>query len=83
MALATTMPGHRITFKDGVVEQSNFHQLAMPRIPDMPRVFTVSIVPSGERPTGMASWLLPLPALANAVARLTGQRQRELPFRFA
>ncbi|MFO1225590.1 molybdopterin cofactor-binding domain-containing protein [Roseateles sp.] len=85
MALATTMPGHRITFKDGVVEQSNFHQLAMPRIPDMPRVFTVSIVPSGERPTGMGEPGLPplAPALANAVARLTGQRQRELPFRFA
>ena len=85
MALGTTMPTHRITFKDGVVEQANFQDMAMPRMPDAPAVMTVSIVPSNDPPKGMGEPGLPAlaPALANAVARLTGQRQRELPFRFA
>lgn len=85
MALATTLPTHRITFKDGVVEQGNFYDVAMPRMPDAPKVMTVSIVPSMDPPKGMGEPGLPAlaPALANAVARLTGQRQRELPFRFA
>ncbi|MCE4539506.1 molybdopterin-dependent oxidoreductase [Pelomonas sp. P7] len=85
MALATTMPTHRITFKDGVVEQGNFQDMAMPRMPDAPQVMTVSIVPSNDPPKGMGEPGLPplAPALANAVARLTGQRQRELPFKFA
>lgn len=85
MALGTTMPTHRVTFKDGVVEQNNFYDMAMPRITDAPAVMTVSIVPSSEAPKGMGEPGLPplAPALANAVARLTGQRQRELPFRFA
>lgn len=85
MALATTMPTHRITFKDGVVEQNNFYDMAMPRITDAPKVMTVSIVPSNDPPKGMGEPGLPAlaPALANAVARLTGQRQRELPFKFA
>lgn len=85
MALATTMPTHRITLKDGVVEQSNFYDMAMPRIPDAPKVMTVSIVPSNDPPKGMGEPGLPAlaPALANAVARLTGKRQRELPFNLA
>ena len=85
MALATTMPTHRITLKDGVVEQGNYSDVAMPRMPDTPKVMTVSIVPSNDPPKGMGEPGLPAlaPALANAVARLTGQRQRELPFRFA
>jgi isoquinoline 1-oxidoreductase beta subunit len=85
MALATTMPTHRITFKDGAVEQNNFYDMAMPRMPDAPKVMTVSVVPSSDPPKGMGEPGLPplAPALANAVARLTGQRQRELPFRFA
>ena len=85
MALGTTMPTHRVTFKDGAVEQNNFYDMAMPRITDAPRVMTVSIVPSNDPPKGMGEPGLPplAPALANAVARLTGQRQRELPFKFA
>lgn len=85
MALGTTMPTHRVTFKDGAVEQNNFYDMAMPRITDAPAVMTVSIVPSNDPPKGMGEPGLPAlaPALANAVARLTGKRQRELPFSFA
>jgi isoquinoline 1-oxidoreductase beta subunit len=85
MALGTTMPTHRVTFKNGAVEQNNFNDMAMPRMPDAPKVMTVSIVPSSDAPKGMGEPGLPplAPALANAVARLTGKRQRELPFSFA
>ena len=84
MALATTMPGHHITLKDGVVEQNNFHQLPMPRLADAPVVQTF-IVPSSDSPKGMGEPGVPplAPALANAVARLTGKRHRELPFGMA
>lgn len=84
MGLATTMPGHFISLKDGVVEQGNFHQYAVPRITDAP-TFDVHIVPSNDPPKGMGEPGLPplAPALANAVARLTGKRHRELPFAIA
>jgi isoquinoline 1-oxidoreductase beta subunit len=84
MALATTLPGHAITLKDGRVEQGNFHQFTLPRLAQMPKV-AVHIVPSSDVPKGMGEPALPplAPAFANAVARLTGQRQRELPFRWA
>ncbi len=84
MALATTLPQHAITLKDGVVEQGNFHQYAVPRITDVPPV-AVHIVPSNDPPTGIGEPGLPplAPAYANALARLTGKRQRELPFRMA
>jgi isoquinoline 1-oxidoreductase subunit beta len=84
MALATTLPAHQITFKDGVVEQSNFHQYPVPRMADTPKI-AVHIVPSSEPPKGMGEPGLPplAPAFANALARLTGQRQRALPFTMA
>jgi isoquinoline 1-oxidoreductase subunit beta len=84
MALATTMPAHQITFKDGVVEQSNFHQYPLPRMADTPKI-AVHIVPSNDPPKGMGEPGLPplAPAFANALARLTGQRQRTMPFTMA
>jgi isoquinoline 1-oxidoreductase beta subunit len=85
MALATTLPGHRITLADGVVEQGNFHEFIPARITDTPPRIAVHIVPSNDPPKGMGEPAVPplAPALANAVARLTGQRLRELPFRVA
>jgi len=84
MALATTLPGHAITLKDGAVEQGNFDRYTLPRIGQMPKVAT-HIVPSSDPPKGMGEPALPplAPALANALARLTGRRQRELPFSWA
>jgi isoquinoline 1-oxidoreductase beta subunit len=84
MALGTTLPGAAITLKDGVVEQSNFGDYTVARINQMPKI-EVHIVPSVEPPTGMGEPGLPAlaPALANAVAALTGQRLRELPFNLA
>jgi len=71
-----------ITLKDGRVQQSNFDDYRVLRLPDMPRV-EVHIVPSRERPGGVGEPGLPpiAPAVANAVAALTGRRLRELPLR--
>jgi isoquinoline 1-oxidoreductase subunit beta len=81
MALGTTLPGAAITFKDGVVQQQNFSDYTVARMPDMPKI-AVHIVPSSDAPTGMGEPGLPplAPAFANAVAKLTGKRLRKLPF---
>ncbi len=81
MALATTLPGHEITLKDGEVVQGNFDRFVLPRITDMPQV-SVHVVPSTDPPTGMGEPALPplAPAYANALSRLTGRRIRALPF---
>ncbi|PTT36285.1 carbon monoxide dehydrogenase [Acidovorax sp. HMWF018] len=84
MGLGTCLPGAAITLKDGVVEQSNFGDYAVPRITDMPQV-TVHIVPSADPPKGMGEPGLPplAPAFANAIAQITGKTPRELPFKLA
>ena len=84
MGLGTCLPGAAITFKDGVVEQSNFSDYVVARMPDMPRI-AVHIVPSADAPTGMGEPGLPplAPAFANAIAKLTGKTPRELPFKLA
>jgi isoquinoline 1-oxidoreductase beta subunit len=81
MALGTTLPGAAITLKDGVVQQQNFSEYTVARMPDMPQV-SVHIVPSNDPPTGMGEPGLPplAPAFANAIAKLTGKRVRKLPF---
>ncbi|AMO23946.1 xanthine dehydrogenase family protein molybdopterin-binding subunit [Ramlibacter tataouinensis] len=82
MGLSTCLPGNAITLKDGVVEQNNFGEYRVARMPDMPLI-AVHIVPSAEPPTGIGEPGLPplAPAYANAIARLTGKNApRELPF---
>ncbi|OSZ71140.1 xanthine dehydrogenase family protein molybdopterin-binding subunit [Hydrogenophaga sp. IBVHS1] len=82
MGLSMCIPGAAITLKDGVVEQSNFGDFAVPRITDMPAI-AVHIVPSADAPTGVGEPGLPplAPAFANAIAQLTGKPLRELPFK--
>lgn len=74
----------RITLKNGVVEQSNFADYPMLRITEMPEM-SVHVVPSRAAPTGMGEPGTPpiAPAVANAVAALTGKRLRKLPFDLA
>jgi isoquinoline 1-oxidoreductase beta subunit len=73
-----------ITLKDGRVEQSNFHDYRVLRLPDMPRV-DVHIIESGEKMGGIGEpATAPIfPAVANAVYALTKQRLRSLPLRLA
>jgi isoquinoline 1-oxidoreductase beta subunit len=70
-----------ITLKDGVVEQSNFHDYRPLRIDEMPAI-EVHIVPSTERPTGVGEPATPViaPAVANALAAATKKYVRNLPF---
>ncbi|HYQ98780.1 MAG TPA: xanthine dehydrogenase family protein molybdopterin-binding subunit [Casimicrobiaceae bacterium] len=74
----------KITLKDGVVEQSNFHDYRVLRIDEMPAV-EVHIVPSAEKPSGVGEPGVPViaPAVANALAAATGQRLRTLPLKLA
>ncbi len=71
----------RITLKDGRVEQSNFPDYPVLRFNEMPQV-SVHIVPSTAEPTGLGEPGTPpiAPAVANALAHLTGKRLRKLPF---
>ncbi|MFT3931791.1 MAG: xanthine dehydrogenase family protein molybdopterin-binding subunit [Spongiibacteraceae bacterium] len=80
-ALSAALHG-AITLKEGVVEQSNFHDYAPIRINEMPTV-EVHLVSSSEKPTGIGEPGVPplAPALANAIAAATGKRVRNLPIR--
>jgi isoquinoline 1-oxidoreductase beta subunit len=71
-----------ITIRDGRVSESNFHDYAMLRLADMPKVETV-LVPSGgfwggvgEPPSAIVA-----PAVCNAIFAATGQRIRSLPLK--
>ena len=71
-----------ITLKDGVVEQSNFHDYMPLRLAEMPRI-GVYIVRSAEKPTGVGEPSTPViaPAVANAIFAATGKRVRSLPIK--
>jgi isoquinoline 1-oxidoreductase beta subunit len=73
-----------LTFKDGQVQQSNYHDFQVLRIDEMPQV-EVHIVPSTDKMGGVGETGVPpiAPAVANALFALTGQRLRELPLRLA
>ena len=78
-ALSAALYG-KITLKDGMVEQSNFHDYPILRINEMPAI-EVHIVASTAKPTGVGEPGVPplAPAVANALAQATGKRQRTLP----
>jgi isoquinoline 1-oxidoreductase beta subunit len=71
-----------ITVKDGRVQQSNFDDYPMLRMPEMPAV-EVHIVRSDEPPGGVGEPGTPpiAPAVANAVFAATGKPVRRLPIR--
>ena len=69
-----------ITIKGGRVEQANFNDYNMPRMPETP-LTEVYVVNSAEEPTGIGEPGLPVVAAAvcNALYALTGKRFRRLP----
>jgi isoquinoline 1-oxidoreductase beta subunit len=71
-----------ITFKDGRVEQSNFHDYPMVRMNEMP-VVDVHIMDSKEGPGGIGEPGVPpiAAAVGNAIFAASGKRIRRLPVR--
>ena len=74
----------KITFKDGKVEQSNFHDYPVMRMNQMP-VVDVHLVASTEKPGGIGEPVVATcgPSVANAVFAATGKRVRKLPIEAA
>jgi len=70
----------KITLKNGRVEQSNFHDFALLRMNQMPKVDVV-VIEGGDKPGGIGEVGVPLvaPAVANAIFALNGKRVRSLP----
>ncbi|HWZ64286.1 MAG TPA: xanthine dehydrogenase family protein molybdopterin-binding subunit [Steroidobacteraceae bacterium] len=75
----------KITLTDGRVDQTNFHQYTVLRLPDMPRTIEIYIVPSTNAPSGVGEPGTPpiAPAVANAVHDAVGLKLHTLPFDLA
>jgi len=71
----------RLVFKDGVAQQSNFHDYPVLRMNEVPKV-TTRVIVTNNKPGGIGEVGLPpvAPAVASAVFKLTGKRLRALPF---
>ncbi len=73
-----------ITLRNGRVQQSNFHDYPVVRMPESPTI-EMHLVDSNEKPGGIGEpgTALIAPTVANAVYALTGKRMRRLPLRLA
>jgi len=70
----------RISFKDGMPQQSNFYDYIVMRMRDIPQIHT-KVISTDNHPTGVGQMATPVvtPAVCNAVAALTGVRLRHSP----
>jgi isoquinoline 1-oxidoreductase beta subunit len=73
----------RVTVKEGVVQQSNFHDYHLLRMADVPETMGVAFMDRpDERPTGLGEignpWVAA--AVASAFYKLTGKRLYHMPF---
>ena len=72
----------RVTVKDGVVEQSNFHDYHVLRMADIPEQMNIQFVERDALPSGLGEignpWVAA--AVANGFFQLTGKRLRHMPF---
>ena len=71
----------RVTIKNGLIQQRNFHDYSVMRMADAPAVH-VELLHSDRTPTGVGETgsILAPAAVANAFAVLTGKRLRHMPF---
>jgi isoquinoline 1-oxidoreductase beta subunit len=77
--LAAALYG-KITVKEGIVQESNFHDYRFARMRDTPTI-DVHFIESNDSPRGLGEGpLAPVaPAITNAIFAATGKRIRELP----
>ena len=77
----SALANQRITIREGRIQETNFDQYPLLRMPQAPRVH-VQMLASGYAPTGAGEPALPplAPAVGNAVFAACGERVRELPF---
>lgn len=70
-----------LSVKEGAVAQSNFHDMQVPRMRDVPQIH-IHLIDQGDKVHGMGEYSTALicPAVANAIARLSGDRHRSFPF---
>jgi len=80
-ALSAALFGE-ISFKNGVVQQSNFNNYRILRLNESPAVIETHIVESTEQMGGVGEPGFPplAPAVANALFAATGKRVRQMPF---
>ena len=71
----------RVTIKNGLIQQRNFHDYSVMRMADAPAVH-VELLHSDRAPTGVGETgsILAPAAVANAFAVSTGKRLRHMPF---
>jgi isoquinoline 1-oxidoreductase beta subunit len=71
---------HQITMVNGRVQETNYHNFQPVRMNEVPKIDIV-LVKSTEKPGGIGepATAVVAPAIANAVAKLTGKRVRRLP----
>ena len=70
----------KITMEGGRIQQSNFHDYPVLRLPSAP-IVDVHFIQGDYRPTGLGEPALPplAPAVGNAIFAATGQRVRKMP----
>lgn len=81
IAMGLSLVKHgRISLSDGAVEQGNFNDYQVLRMPEMPEV-GLRIIQTGDVPTGIGEPGVPplIPAVLNAIFAATGKRIRDLP----
>ncbi len=80
-ALTAALYG-KITIKDGIPQQTNFHDYQLLRINETPKI-DVHIIDSDEKPTGVGEPGVPplAAAVANAITAKTGQFFNKLPLK--
>jgi len=71
----------KITFVNGVIQQQNFHQYPLLRLPQAPELEVAFLEPEEFSPSGGGEPSMPpvLAAVTNAIYNATGERIRKMP----